>query len=140
MYKPTEEPSYKQDNACDPANDPQATIGGNGYNRDGESESAATASAQPDKLLNIPQEMRERPQWCLAATDKRPLQLNKANADPTNPATWSTFDAVYAKAKEYGLGVGYVLTKDDPYTCIDLDIKDTTPAEHIKLIHKIRIR
>ena len=124
MLNNNDEANNKQDNTWDPTKAVHAEIGSQQYNRDGKNESATTASVQPDKLLKIPKEMRDRAQWCLAAPDKRPLQLNKANASPTDPTTWSTFDEIYTKAKEYRLGIGYVLAKDDPFVCIDLDVKD----------------
>ncbi len=131
------ETNNKQDNTWDPTKAVQAEIGSQQYNRDGESESVATASVQHEQFLKIPQELRNRAQWCLAGDDKRPLQLNKTNASTIDPRTWSTFDAVYAKALEYGLGMGYVLSKLDPFTCIDLDIKANSSDEHKNRVHKI---
>jgi hypothetical protein len=137
MLNNNDETNYKQDNTCDPTKAVHAEIGSQQYNRDGESESAATASVQHEQFLKIPQELRSRAQWCLAGDDKRPLQLNKTNASTIDPRTWSTFDAVYAKALEYGLGMGYVLSKLDPFTCIDLDIKTDSSDEHKNRVHKI---
>ncbi|MDB2331385.1 AAA family ATPase [Alteromonas sp.] len=137
MLNNNDETNNKQDNTWDPTKAVQAEIGSQQYNRDGESESAATASVQHEQFLKIPQELRNRAQWCLAGDDKRPLQLNKTNASTIDPRTWSTFDAVYAKALEYGLGMGYVLSKLDPFTCIDLDIKANSSDEHKNRVHKI---
>ena len=137
MLNNNDETNYKQDNTWDPTKAVHAEIGSQQYNRDGESESAATASVQHEQFLKIPQELRNRAQWCLAGDDKRPLQLNKTNASTIDPRTWSTFDAVYAKALEYGLGMGYVLSKLDPFTCIDLDIKANSSDEHKNRVHKI---
>lgn len=81
---------------------------------------------------NIPHELRERPQWCVAGADKAPriategLPLAKSN----DPSTWRTFDAACEFAARHGLHIGYMLHESDPFTCIDLDVKaDTTPAQ-----------
>lgn len=47
---------------------------------------------------------------------------NGKNASSTDPATWSTFDEVKAAYEKGGFGgVGFVLTENDPFTCIDID-------------------
>ena len=126
MLNNNDEPKNKLDNKCDPTNEPQATIGGNGYNRDGESESAATASAQPDKLLNIPQELCDRAQWCIAGDDKAPFIGTEQNLfrAKVNEGPWLTFEQASSIAAKLNRNIGFVLTKDDPFVCIDLDIKD----------------
>lgn len=74
---------------------------------------------------SLPHGLRDRPQWCLAGADKRPLTVDGRAASVTDPRTWSSFDAVAHVAVEKGLHIGYVLTASDPYTCIDLDVKDS---------------
>lgn len=80
-----------------------------------------------EKWQNIPQELRERPQWCLAAADKRPLTVSGGPASSTDPSTWITFDEARAAAGERACRIGYMLSADDPFSCIDLDVKDDTP-------------
>lgn len=75
----------------------------------------------------IPAELRERPQWCLAGPDKRPLTADWRAASVTDPTTWTDFDTVSRAAAARGCGIGYVQTADDPFACIDLDVKDATP-------------
>lgn len=77
-------------------------------------------------LLNIPAELRARPQWVCCGPDKVPINpRTRQMADPTDPKTWATFEeAVTAGFKH----VGYVLHKSDPYTIIDLDNKVENPA------------
>lgn len=81
----------------------------------------------------LPVEMRERPQWAIAGRDKRPLratpdgQLHNAKVD--EPSTWHHFHDAVAIARQHGLNVGYILTEDDPFTCIDLDVKPNTTDE-----------
>jgi len=81
--------------------------------------------------VNIPYELRERSQWGLWRpqwkTDrwaKVPYQVNGRSASVTNPAHWSDFDTVLATYQQSNgrySGIGFVLTKDDPFTALDLD-------------------
>lgn len=70
-------------------------------------------------IEHIPLEMQSLPQWVAAGDNKVPINPRTGDpADPTNPATWGTF----AEATRTGLKfVGFVLSKDDPFTIIDLD-------------------
>jgi uncharacterized protein (DUF927 family) len=80
---------------------------------------------------NIPEELKERKQWVLWRYDwkekertysKVPKQPNGKNAIPTDPRTWSTFDAVmsvYQKGNHDG--IGYVFSENDDYCGIDYD-------------------
>ena len=93
------------------------------------------AEPQPDqrqRWQRIPSELRERPQWALAAPhDKRPLTVNGRPASSTDPATWADFSAACCAASERGDGwhVGFMLHESDPLCCIDLDVKDGTSAD-----------
>lgn len=97
----------------------------------------APAAPQPVCWASIPQELRERPQWCVAGADKRPMTTNGGNASVTDPTTWGSFEAVCAYATANGLGIGYVLHESDKYVCIDLDVKDNTPPEQLERFQKI---
>jgi AAA domain len=79
----------------------------------------------------VPLELRERAQWCLAGEGKRPLTADGRNASPTDPATWTDFLSAAQLAIEKGWGIGYVLTADDPFSCIDIDVKDTTSPDDV---------
>lgn len=89
----------------------------------------AGVGPQTNALLRIPSELRERPQWCLAGPDKRPMTADGRAASVNDPTTWADFDTASRSAAERGCGVGYVLTADDPFTCIDMDVKDGTPPD-----------
>ncbi|RCW79977.1 AAA family ATPase [Paracoccus lutimaris] len=72
---------------------------------------------------NIPQELRSWPQWVCHDADKRPTNAHTGQpASVTDPTTWANFDeACRAQAAGKGVGIGFVLTERDPFTCIDLD-------------------
>ncbi len=71
---------------------------------------------------NIPQELRDRPQW-VAHRGKCPINPNTGHAaSTTDPATWGTYDAAVAMVVAGRAdGIGFVFTLDDPYIGIDLD-------------------
>jgi len=84
----------------------------------------------------IPAALRERAQWAVTPgtdSDKAPRQTSGAHASSTNPSTWTTFEAACAAAAERGWHIGYMLSAEDPFACIDLDVKDDTPQESLDL-------
>lgn len=89
------------------------------------------------QAANIPQALRERPQWCVAGPDKRPLMTNGRAASVTDPSTWTDFDSACRAAQAAGRHIGFVLTANDSLTCIDLDVKDDTPKEHRERFDRI---
>ena len=76
-----------------------------------------------------PRDQRRRANGDGVDGNKIPLSPSTlANASSTDPATWGTWEQAQARAME-GYGVGFVLTDDDPYLCIDLDhVVDTSGA------------
>lgn len=98
----------------------------------------------------IPLEMRELPQWVLAGADKVPLGFEPGgwptlrHVSATRPGEWMTFEQAVALALVHrelvtthvtkegvtvtrtGLDLGFVLHEADPFTCIDMDVKDAT--------------
>lgn len=103
---------------------------------------------QPFSWGNIPKELQERKQWVISGANKAPLTLAVggvlSGAKSTDPNTWMTFDEACwfaynnrnvvtkhvdkhgIETVQTGYSVGYMLHKDDPFTCIDLDVKDST--------------
>lgn len=96
---------------------------------------------------NIPEELKERAQWVVSGASKAPLYLKNdkvIGAKSTDPATWMSFndacklacdnrdlitthtDKHGIEVKQQGYCIGYMLSADDPFTCIDLDVKDST--------------
>jgi hypothetical protein len=95
--------------------------------------------------MRIPAELRARPQWVLAGASKVPLTLegDKLRAtSSTRPSEWMSFEVAAQAAWERrdvvtthvtnegvtitrtGYDIGFVLHEDDPFTCVDLDVKD----------------
>jgi hypothetical protein len=89
--------------------------------------------------LQIPWELRERDQWTIAAPPgmisakgKEPLTLDDNGrlqlASSTQPGSWMSFEKAATYAHAHGLHVGYMLHEEDPFTCIDFDVKDAANA------------
>lgn len=98
------------------------------------------ADSQTNKspnFTNLPEALRKLPQWCVAASDKSPRTVNGHNARVNDPSTWTDFKSAREAAHKKGHYIGFVLTEDDPFTCIDLDIKESTPPEHIQRCNNI---
>lgn len=67
----------------------------------------------------IPEELRLLDQWVAVGPDKMPLDpRTMTKASVVKPSTWGTFEEALASSKH---GVGFVISKEDPYTFIDLD-------------------
>lgn len=81
---------------------------------------------------HIPVELKNCPQWVLwrafpsesrpGKVDKVPYQINGENAKTSKSSTWTTFDKS-VKAYQTGNfdGIGFVFTKDTPYSGVDTD-------------------
>lgn len=95
----------------------------------------------------LPEALRERPQWAVAGASKAPMAKIKGklvNVSVTAPGQWMSFEAAIALAEanvdtvttwtnpqgvvitQTGFTVGYILNEADPFSCIDLDVKDVT--------------
>lgn len=78
---------------------------------------------------NVPTEMAHLEQWVLWKAEKLkdkdeyakvPYQTIGIRADSTKPHSWSNFEKTIEYIDGYE-GIGFVLTKDDDYICLDLD-------------------
>ena len=74
----------------------------------------------------VPVELKQLPQWVNWRTDEmhRKVPVNPhtlRNAGVNWPKSWSGFEPARELAIERDLGLGFVLTEGDPYTCVDLD-------------------
>ena len=74
----------------------------------------------------LPEEMQQRAQWCLAGPDKAPYLAGPSGLYHASPVTgpWLDFETACSLAAQYKCGIGYIITADDPFTCIDMDVKD----------------
>lgn len=77
---------------------------------------------------HIPVELTQRSQWCIAGPDKAPHAVGPNGrlyrASVTDPRTWMTFTDAATYAYAHGMHIGYVISDNDPYACIDLDVCD----------------
>ncbi|RPK06535.1 hypothetical protein BSBH6_00158 [Bacillus subtilis] len=78
---------------------------------------------------NIPQELKNAPQWILWRSEERngkktkvPYQIDGSMAQSSNKRTWSTFATIikFYNEQEYD-GIGFMFSKDDPFIGIDID-------------------
>jgi putative DNA primase/helicase len=81
-------------------------------------------------IENIPEEMRQRPQWLVWKLEERDGKLTKVpyiaggvgKADTTDLMTWRTFEeAVQALETGRYNGIGFVFSSGDPFAGVDLD-------------------
>ena len=89
------------------------------------------------RWAQVPIELRRRPQWCYTYPGdpdplrrKAPRKKGNTLASDTSPSDWMSFEQACAYAEQVGGEIGYVLTEDDEFTCIDLDVKDATTHPH----------
>jgi len=84
----------------------------------------------------LPPELKELKQWCVAGGNKAP-SVDGANGlypvDVKRVDQFYDFDGAVAVAEKYKAGIGFVLTEDDPYSCIDLDVKDSDSRDRNSL-------
>ena len=82
-------------------------------------------------LENVPVELQALNQWCLAARNGAPLTVvsgDVVSASVIQPSTWMPFRVALEWARKKDLLIGFVLSENDPYSCIDLDVKDIQNA------------
>lgn len=76
----------------------------------------------------LPAELKYLRQWCVAGANKAPLSVDPDgklfNASVTQPSQWMDFNTAAQVAFANGYDIGFVLHESDPYSCIDLDVKD----------------
>lgn len=92
----------------------------------------------------IPSELTAYPQWVLwreivksdGTRTKLPYSVTGNIASTTDPRTWSTYQKVLEIAPKFKMGIGFVLTDNDPFAFIDLDdpFKNNIPPEKAQQI------
>jgi hypothetical protein len=86
--------------------------------------------------FNVPDSLSELDQWLLwrfEAETKVPYTLKGTKASSTDARSWAPFDDVvtaWRSRRGFYDGVGFVFTRDDPFTGIDLD--DCIDQGHLK--------
>lgn len=88
----------------------------------------------PINVDNIPAELKQYNHWVCwksipnlnggkpSKVPYAPLSGRKVSHNPTDRKFWGTFEqAVKAYDRENYAGIGFVLTDDDPFCCVDLD-------------------
>lgn len=79
--------------------------------------------------MSIPNELRRFKQWCVSDYNNgnNPRYLkNDSLVDLSihDSANYMSYDDAVRIAEQYNINFGFVLTKDDPFTCIDIDHVD----------------
>lgn len=82
-------------------------------------------------LEGLPEELKARAQWCIAGPDKSPYVAGPNGLYRASPVEgpWHDFYTAVALAEQYNARIGYIITKEDPFACIDLDVKDSTSVD-----------
>ena len=93
----------------------------------------------PTQWQQLPDDLKYVPKWCIAAPDKSPYTTTGHRASVTNPSHWTDWYSASTTASQWGngSGIGFVLSEEDDFTCIDLDVKDDTPPEVLDRFWKI---
>ncbi|HJV28855.1 MAG TPA: DUF3987 domain-containing protein [Aromatoleum sp.] len=135
QHRPYEQPKDDRRNHTDAGATPHSAISGKSMSFD-----------------RIPEELKTFHQWAVWKYEeetredgtkritKAPYQTNGHRASPTDPNTWADFESViYAMSFGVFSGIGFMLSKDDPYTIIDLDNKPDKPATPEQLARHTKI-
>ena len=76
----------------------------------------------PELLENIPEELRQRPQWVVHKEKVPYIAGGVGRASSTDSLTWRTFEeAVQALRTGRYDGIGFVFSSGDPFAGVDLD-------------------
>ena len=75
----------------------------------------------------INHELRAIPSWCIAGKNKAPSHVVNGRVVPYEGFTEGgySFEQVCAWYEQFDTPIGFILKAGDPFTCIDLDIKDS---------------
>ena len=100
-----------------------------------------------EKIKNIPQELRELNQWAFSDMSLKPpfnkiprnCKTGKA-AKSNDRTTWSSFADFVALGANPNYRIGFMLSAQDSYCVIDLDVKVDTPEKQIKYFEAVVAR
>ena len=98
-------------------------------------------------IQNIPQELRKLNQWAFSDISLKPpfnkIPKNcrtKKAAKSNDRTTWSSFADFEALGANPNYRIGFMLSKQDSYCVIDLDVKADTPDQQIKYFEAVVAR
>jgi hypothetical protein len=81
---------------------------------------------QAARIRNLPEEMRAVRQWCIAGPDRAPYAVSGeqvTHASLHKPEQWMDFEsAVQWASRMEGAEIGFMITQQDPWACVDLDV------------------
>ena len=82
---------------------------------------------------NIPAELKALRQWCYTYPQdpdpklrKAPRKVGNYLASNINPNDWTTFEQACQLAAQVNGHIGFIVTENDPFTCIDIDVCNET--------------
>jgi len=102
--------------------------------------STQVSSEEVEQDLSIPTQLVNESQWVCweeVKTDGRKRKMPRVPdgsgnpASTSDPSTWASFnEALNACQQRKGVGIGFVLTEDDPYLAVDFDdVRDPDSGE-----------
>ena len=98
-------------------------------------------------IQNIPQELRKLNQWAFSDISLKPpfnkIPKNcrtKKAAKSNDRTTWSSFADFEALGANPNYRIGFMLSRQDSYCVIDLDVKADTPEQQIKYFEAVVAR
>ena len=98
-------------------------------------------------IQNIPQELRKLNQWAFSDISLKPpfnkIPKNcrtKKAAKSNDRTTWSSFADFEALGANPNYRIGFMLSQQDSYCVIDLDVKADTPEQQIKYFEAVVAR
>ena len=98
-------------------------------------------------IRNIPQELRELNQWAFSDISLKPPfnkiprnSITRKAAKSNDSTTWSSFADCAKICENPNYRVGFMLSKQDSYCVIDLDVKADTPEQQIKYFEAVVAR
>jgi primase-polymerase (primpol)-like protein len=79
-----------------------------------------------------------KPSSRMALVTKLPYSITGGIASVSDKRTWSSYAKAVEAAQRLNMGIGFVLTENDPFAFIDLDdpFKNNTPEEAAKIIER----
>ncbi|OJA05309.1 AAA family ATPase [Halomonas sp. QHL1] len=139
MSSPTDQKKTQTEQFGGKSAHPQVAHDPSQYPSGNPTEKSAPVAPQPGLCTNLPEELKQAKQWCVAGPDKAPYGLGEGESlRRIGVHDYHKFmefqDAVSISNNSPNTGIGFIVTHKDPFTCIDIDFKDyrnePNPAKH----------